>query len=441
MAQNNFATDIITPQSFYAPSASPKKKKKKKPGKRSPPQPAIATVATPSQQPISAPSTQPRLRQPKQTEWQKMDSILGTITKDFRSLGNFLQVLFYNRISGVSDPRTPCHVRVVSAFLGGESIVAMATIINLIYNHRQSRAPKDSLQYSMEFSPPDIASPWDIDYARQSLSTCALQTVGAELRRQIGGLTQNDPSDPFDITQLRASTNGRAKNVRLATWDTFGKLSILLIGATYKRRARAVWYTTECIWSAYCEWHNCGQKEAASHCSRCDQLVNPVPQPFACQTHVSEKHIFSCFGFTVHDTTVRACLGALTDSSMAKLRASVAEGIKRGTMYWQIVLDNVQQYCRQRDHRLGRQDVLKVGTAATAILLEDCAPGAFNLQDHVDRVMKQERRQLTIDSLYAAIDWAYIHELTALHWVRILVYFIPQLAYLRPAVNAAFESE
>ncbi|KAJ7792750.1 hypothetical protein B0H14DRAFT_2278215, partial [Mycena olivaceomarginata] len=45
----------------------------------------------------------------------------------------------------------------------------------------------------------------------------------------------------------RASTNGRAKNVRLATWDTFGRLSIPHIASTYKRRARAVWYATECM--------------------------------------------------------------------------------------------------------------------------------------------------------------------------------------------------
>ncbi|KAJ7846812.1 hypothetical protein B0H13DRAFT_2285702 [Mycena leptocephala] len=100
-----------------------------------------------------------------------------------------------------------------------------------------------------------------------------------------------------------------------------------------------------------------------------------------------------------------------------------------------------QKFCRQRDLRLGRQDVLKVGCAATAILLEDCAPGAFNLQDHLDRVMKQERKQMTTESLCDDIDWDYIHELTALHWVRILVTFIPQLAHLRKAVEAAFNSE
>ncbi|KAJ7661643.1 hypothetical protein B0H17DRAFT_844813, partial [Mycena rosella] len=85
---------------------------------------------------------------------------------------------------------------------------------------------------------------------------------------------------------------------------------------------------------------------------------------------------------------------------------------------------NVQEWCRQRDLCLGRQDVLKVGCAATAILLEDVPPGAYDLQPHLDLVMKQERKEMSTDSLFEDIDWDYIHELVALHWVRILVTFI-----------------
>ncbi|KAK7059604.1 hypothetical protein R3P38DRAFT_2388527, partial [Favolaschia claudopus] len=66
---------------------------------------------------------------------------------------------------------------------------------------------------------------------------------------------------------------------------------------------------------------------------------------------------------------------------------------------------------------------------------------AFNLQDHLDRVVKQERKDMTTESLYSDIDWDYIHELTALHWVRILVEFLPHLAFLRKQVEEIFHSE
>ncbi|KAJ7687522.1 hypothetical protein B0H17DRAFT_1136251 [Mycena rosella] len=387
--------DIVTPETFHV---TPKPPRKKVAAQK--PSPVLQTPST-----NDTPSTQPRLRKKKRTQWEKSDAILDTIGKHFGSLGQFLAVLFYNHIPGVLDPRTKRHVRTVTAFLGGESTTTM-----------------DS---SLEFAPPDVASPRDIDYARPCLSTWAPQTAGPELRRQVGVLTQNDPSDPTDRTQLRASTNGRAKNIRLVTWDEFSQLTIPRIAGRYKFRARAL-----------CSLTLSRNRYASGY------LALPLAVwQFACKTHVDEKWIFSRFGFTVHDTTARACLDTLTDSSLAKLRGSVAEGIKNGTMRWQIILDNVQQYCRQRDLRLGREDVLKVGTAATEILLEDCAPGAFDLQNHLDLVIKQERRELTIDSLYGDINWAYIHELTALHWVRILVYFIPQLAYLCQEVTAAFNSE
>ncbi|KAJ7113608.1 hypothetical protein C8R44DRAFT_881891 [Mycena epipterygia] len=396
--------DIVTPEAFYS---TPKPPRTRTPGQR-------GNQNTPVQQTPSGadtPSSQTMLRNRKRTLWQKTDSVLVTISKDFGGLGEFLQ----------------------------------------------SRAPGNSLQYSLNFSPPDVASPRDINYARPCLSTWALQIVGPELRRQISALTQNDPSDATDTTQLRASTNGRAKNIRLATWDALGRVSIPVIAATYKRRFRAVWYATECMGAPTVNGvtvvrkrrpHTTVQVGAINSLklSRNRYASGYLALPlavwqFACKAHVDEKRIFSRFGFTVHDTTASACLDSLTDTSLAKPRESVADGIANGTMRWQIVLDNVQQYCRQRDHRLGREDVLKVGTAATAILLEDCAAGAFDLQDHLDRVMKQERRQMTIDSLYADIDWAYTHELTALHWVRVLVQFIPQLAYLRAEVTAAFKSE
>ncbi|KAJ7939198.1 hypothetical protein B0H13DRAFT_2300950 [Mycena leptocephala] len=411
------------------------------PQKKAAIQPVIATTTTPSQQPILTPSTQPRLRKPQRTEWQKADDILATITKDFRSLGYFLEVLFYNRISGVPDPRMPRHVRAVAAFLGGESNVTMATIINLIYNHRQSRPPKDSPENSLHFSPTDVASPLDINHARPALSTWALQTVGPELRRQVGGLKMIHPILWIQLNCGLPLTAGP---------KMYGSPLGILLG----RSAFLAWQGSINGGLEPCvivlrkrRPHNAVQVGAISclTLSRNRYASGYLALPlavwqFACKTHVDEKRVFSRFGFTVHDTTARACLDSLTDTSMAKLRASVAEGIANGTMCWQLVLDNVQQYCRQRDHRLGRQDVLKVGTAATAILLEDCAPGAFDLQDHLDRVMQQERRQLNIDSLYTAIDRPYIHELTALHWVRILVYFIPQLAYLRQDVTAAFNS-
>ncbi|KAJ6607614.1 hypothetical protein B0H10DRAFT_2227618 [Mycena sp. CBHHK59/15] len=110
MAQNDSPLDILAPEVFYStpkPARPPKTAQAAK--KKTPPQQRSLTAETPS--------TQPRLRKPKRNVWEKADATLEIITKDFDSLGHFLSVIFYNRISGVADPRTTSHVRVVTAFL------------------------------------------------------------------------------------------------------------------------------------------------------------------------------------------------------------------------------------------------------------------------------------------------------------------------------------
>ncbi|KAJ6622783.1 hypothetical protein B0H10DRAFT_1944385 [Mycena sp. CBHHK59/15] len=54
-------------------------------------------------------STQPRLIAKWQNVWEKADGILLTIGKEFNSFAHFLEVMFYNRISGVPDLRMTCH--------------------------------------------------------------------------------------------------------------------------------------------------------------------------------------------------------------------------------------------------------------------------------------------------------------------------------------------
>ncbi|KAJ7447560.1 hypothetical protein B0H11DRAFT_1878681 [Mycena galericulata] len=447
----DFPFTHLDPRDFYAPAKRSKQK----------PSPAYTAPTTPIVTPAAPPVfSQPRLRAPRRTKWQKMHNILGLISEDLDGLGKFLELLFYNRPHGTKDVRTKRHKSMVSAFLGGQNTgattVKMGHIIELIYHHRQSQPPPDSPERALAFS--HKIPHTDISYARPSLSSWALVLVGKEARKQIGILTKNDPTDPTDTTQLRASTNGRTPNAVVADWNKLTEnLSIPKIARRYEVRSNVPWYLTE-IMSAPTKGGAIVVRQRRPHTtiqvgaissfvlSRNRYANGYLALPlavwqFACKSHVDEKRVFSRFGLTVHDTTARACLNSLTDSSLAQLRENVAEGIAAGEMRWQYVLDNVQQWCRQRDLRLGRQDVLKVGCAATAILLEDCAPGAFDLQDHLDRVMKQERKEMTTESLYDDIDWDYIHELTALHWVRILVTFIPQLAHLRKAVEAAFDSE
>ncbi|KAJ6628086.1 hypothetical protein B0H10DRAFT_1940642 [Mycena sp. CBHHK59/15] len=70
--------------------------------------------------------------------------IVHLITKEFRSLGAFLEVLSHGQDFSVNDPRAPSHEHMVTSFLNGDSNIGMADIIDLIYDHPQSRPTNDN---------------------------------------------------------------------------------------------------------------------------------------------------------------------------------------------------------------------------------------------------------------------------------------------------------
>ncbi|RDB16838.1 hypothetical protein Hypma_002483 [Hypsizygus marmoreus] len=395
-----------------------------------------------------------RIRAARRNKWEKMTDVLSVIQKDFDSLGDFLEHLFHHAARG-NDPRSKRHTSMISTFLQGSSATHIGTIIDLIYRHRQSNPPKGSADSEFAYSPTIPLG--DIRHARPCLSAWAARVIGNRVYKEVGELTKNDPLDPADRTQLRATRSGRSQSsVLQVTWEDLGKFSIPALAAKYQRRAPLAWYLAESMAapqkngkvivrlrrphitiavgaiSAFVLARN----RFANYLA-----LNIGVWQFACKAHVDEKRILSRFGYAVHDTTVWECLNSLSDSSLKALRNSVAEGVAQGTLTWKFVLDNVQRWDAQREHRLGRQDQLRIGTAATAIKLEDCAPGAFNLEPYLENVMKMERQHLSTTSLFDSIDWFGDYEVRSLHFVRVLVGGPPELESYQKEVSKLFRGE
>ncbi|KAJ6449218.1 hypothetical protein C8R45DRAFT_849869, partial [Mycena sanguinolenta] len=102
------------------------------------------------------------------------------------------------------------------------------------------------------------------------------------------------------------------------------------------------------------------------------------------------------------------------------LQALTAASLTEGAPGCRVVLDNIQQYQIVREHGLCKQSQLMTGTAATAILLDNCVPGAFDLRAYHDRVIRKERSTLTVNSLLEDINFEHLHQVSVLHVVRIL---------------------
>lgn len=131
-------------------------------------------------------------------------------------------------------------------------------------------------------------------------------------------------------------------------------------------------------------------------------------------------------------TTVRNSLVTMAYKKRQSLRATNLNP------RW-LVLDNLQAYARRRDQRIGNANKMITGTGATVIEMEDCTPGAFDV-DELDKKMKDlGRRELSVEAILEDIDWAHLESVSSLHFTDILVQFVPTLAVYRKQMPKCFK--
>ncbi|KAJ7876307.1 hypothetical protein B0H14DRAFT_3130444, partial [Mycena olivaceomarginata] len=400
----------------------------------------------------SSASTQISLRAPKRTCWEKMDHALTTY--GFDSLGEFLSVLFHPRKRGEKDLRTRSHRHTVAAFLKGRSKITMADIIPLIFNHPRSRPKKrDTDQHSASFSPSKPLS--EIRYARPCLSAWATRLVGDRIYYQVGKLARKSRTDTRSRRHLRATTNKRTNSKDVIEWEDVA-FSVEELAALYRQEDEFLWYLTECFAASRkggkvivkkIRPHPIIQVGAISSfiTSRNRYASGDLGLPlglwlFACQAHVDVKRVLCRFGYSISESTARNALNSLTGADLSALQEQVQDATARGEVDFGKISDNVQRYERVFEHGLGKENVLKHGTACTAFGLENCKPGAFHAADHIARVINQERQSMTVETIYSSIDWGHMDNITDLHFVRVIANFSPHLNHLSSQVSARFRT-
>ncbi|KAJ7721768.1 hypothetical protein B0H16DRAFT_1790258 [Mycena metata] len=201
------------------------------------------TPITASPSSASTSSTQVSLRAAKRNNLQKMDDVLRTW--GFRSLGEFLTTLFHPRVRGEKDYRTTRHRHAVAAFLQGETKIAMADVIPLIYTHHKSRPRKINIaDRSAAFSPYKPLS--EIRCAAPCLSAWATRTVGDAAYSRVGKMARKPKDGSRNRRHLRASTNGRTPSTQVVEWEDV-EFTIDELARQYKTEDEFLWWLTECM--------------------------------------------------------------------------------------------------------------------------------------------------------------------------------------------------
>ncbi|KIK31841.1 hypothetical protein CY34DRAFT_102669, partial [Suillus luteus UH-Slu-Lm8-n1] len=109
---------------------------------------------------------------------------------------------------------------------------------------------------------------------------------------------------------------------------------------------------------------------------------------------------------------------------------------KRGVL----VIDNVQNYLRQRDSRIGRSNTMNIGLAGTYIELEDIDVLAFDMSAKSRLLDENKRTTAKVEDFLDAIDQSHLDTVLTLHWLQVLTKYVPELSSYQEHVSILFRT-
>ncbi|KAJ7246786.1 hypothetical protein B0H12DRAFT_1235419 [Mycena haematopus] len=392
------------------------------------------------------------------TKSERLEIVLRCIDEQFKSLGHFFEALTQNVPRDDPDPRSEHHKQVLSSWLGGGNSFGPIHFVEAIYRNRYSVPSSKSRQVGeLGLSFHGTRNPKDYHYARPGLSTWATQLVGKRCAVEIGELGYDDPDNPNFHVFLQASANRRMteKRTMVSQEDVF-QFSMQQSADIIRSRAPLSWFLTESMSATrkngeiiarirrphpFIQVAALSSFAVARNRSATAYFALPIGMYlFSTKAHTDVKRMLCKLGLSVHDTTARNGLVSMGAKRKEALQTATITALEKGEPAARKTLDNIQQYQIVREHGLCKQSQLLTGTAATAIMLDNCAPHAFDLNTYQDRVIRNERSSLTVDALLDDINFDHLDLTFALHVVRILCEHVPCLHLHLPLIAERFRS-
>lgn len=125
---------------------------------------------------------------------------------------------------------------------------------------------------------------------------------------------------------------------------------------------------------------------------------------------------------------------ALVSLSEAEAQATAAHGRDPETAGF-LLVDNCQNYHRQRDLRIGRENVMNVGMSGLYMEAPDIDPNVFNLADKRKLKAQNRRAGITVNDLLGFLDQEDADLTGTLHVLDSLVRCIPSLKPLSKEIS------
>ncbi|PPQ81348.1 hypothetical protein CVT24_001360 [Panaeolus cyanescens] len=104
-------------------------------------------------------------------------------------------------------------------------------------------------------------------------------------------------------------------------------------------------------------------------------------------------------------------------------------------------LDNVQNYLKPQELRMGRVAQMNIGIAGVYYELSGVDSSALDVESRRLQIAENRRAGLTVAKLLSWVDGTHLDFIYTSHWLRILVDYVPELAAMKPQVSERFHTQ
>ncbi|KAF4581448.1 hypothetical protein EYR40_009733 [Pleurotus pulmonarius] len=385
----------------------------------------------------------------------KLDHIFDVLKDLEWSLGDLLHHLFVWRVDSKRIPFSKRHAAYVQRYLGGDSNSSVSEVLEAWLTTPYGRPRTDNDSADMFSTRKDYR---DINVARPAVTSFAAQIVKSRLQEEAQQATRKSTGLYAPIRQKNINAN--------ITWKDLGSSSLAIVKTELKKYQPLTLSYMQAVAQGSPRKRNgvtvvrCRNRPtelaavnalaSLDFCRSTNARLVPLLHGILYLASTVPLDIIaynSRLGTMPSVNTLKSGLKALSDSKAVLIRAlgreitthSDQETGEAFTYMNSVLFDNVQHFLRQRDHRIGRENGMVLGIAATFFQVR-VSPRACDPDERQRLLDLNKRENFTIDQLVHQVDQSHLRNIGILQWIGALAKYIPELEHLQAEVSLRYRT-
>ncbi|KAF8955673.1 hypothetical protein BDZ97DRAFT_1673396 [Flammula alnicola] len=314
--------------------------------------------------------------------------------------------------------RGDTHKRVLTSFLNGTTKPHLGSILENMYDsssrvdfRAKDRTMNPGMNMFNETHPLN-----EIEHGQAAMVTWAVRLVGDLVSAEAEEMTKQETGLHL---RARAKAGGREEYDK-ASWDAIRAFRLSGLEDIAHKHAPIMTYLVKAYTQA--GFAEAGHKNETA---RVVAIRKYRPQNLV----VINTMMVMTNGRWIKANIYQMCRGIWLFASQAPASMYRVESHLGLCVSYKTVYDALREMGRgKRNRRIGKENKMLTGLAATAVKMEDCDSQVFDLKLLIERQARQERRALTTEILLDSLDLTHLENCTVVQFLQVLISFVPELS-------------